>query len=96
MGKEAAKKAGEEAIRTFEVFFHVRQVVRSGIFGLATDWGSGADCIAKATDNMITEFATTLQGTPQSVIDGELRNHVRDIIHMVTVDSASDEVCHCS
>ena len=66
--------------------------VRRGTLGIAFGFGSGADAILKATDQIITDFATLYLGTARERKLQNLRKHIRKKVHMITVDAAKYEV----
>ena len=66
--------------------------VRSGVFGIASEFGRGAERIAEATRLLMKEFSTKNIGSSRSVLIKPLHAAIIDKLHMITVDSASDEV----
>lgn len=75
---------------------------RSGILGVAKHYGSTAAQITEATARLIQEFATKrvagslpkqwLNATTAPEHDKNLERHACDILHMLNVDSAADEL----
>ena len=62
---------------------------RQGILGQARHFGSGAEAITEATGQIIKEFAATK--CPDGPVPELLEAHIRNTIHQLAVDAASDE-----
>lgn len=62
---------------------------RQGILGQARHFGSGAEAITEATGQIIKEFAATT--CPDGPVPELLEAHIRNTIHQLAVDAASDE-----
>ncbi len=65
---------------------------RSGLLGLAPDFGTGSAAITRATANLLREFSTKYVGTASANLISGLHTAVRNNVHMITVDAATDEV----
>jgi len=69
-----------------------RLQVRHGFLGAATGFGSGSAAIVKATDLIVSDFATRYAGMKVAELRQEVRRRVLDRTHMITVDVAADEL----
>ena len=70
--------------------------VRSGTAGVARDFGTGARNITLATLATMKRLCSSFHGAPYCSMEGALRqpllDHVRKTVHVMTLDSAADEV----
>ena len=71
---------------------------RNATLGLAKNFGSGGKCIHNATQEMLKAFCTTNHGVlnPKGdvaqTLDSKLHRAMRDKLHQISIDAASDEV----
>lgn len=70
--------------------------VRSGTAGVARDFGTGARNITMATLAMMKRLCSSFQAAPYCTVEPTLRqsllDHVRNTVHVMTLDAAADEV----
>lgn len=66
--------------------------VRAGLLGIIPACGSRSEALAEATNKAIILMATDLADMPQAKKDADLETYIKERVHMLTTDAASDEV----